>query len=241
MKMDFQKALLTFLTVFLFNSPLFAIDTSTYTQSAEKLKLMTPAIALQLLKEGNDRFISGKMKNRNLLQQVKLTKKGQHPFAFILSCMDSRGSPELIFDQGIGDIFAGRVAGNVVDKDQLGGMEFATQVMGSHIIVVMGHTGCGAVKGACTNTKLGNLTQLVNKITPAVNFIKQKSSSSTLDCDNTQTVNAIAKENVMNMVKEIEKDSPIVKKLIEEKQVMIVGAMHNLATGQVTFLDDLSK
>src|SRR5688572_6645350 len=135
----------------LWSSSLFAEDASTYTQSKEKLKQMTPAIALELLQEGNDRFLQGKMKNRNFLQQVKLTKKSQYPFAIILSCMDSRGSPEILFDQGIGDIFSGRVAGNVVNDDQLGGMEYATAVMGAHIIVVMGHTSCGAVKGACEN------------------------------------------------------------------------------------------
>jgi len=237
MKMDFRKYLLIFFTLLLFNTSLFAEDAWTYTQSAEKLKSMTTATALQLLKEGNNRFVSGKMKNRNFLQQAKLTKKNQHPFAFILSCMDSRGSPELIFDQGIGDIFAGRVAGNVVDSDQLGGMEYATQVMGTHIIVVMGHTSCGAVKGACTDTKLGNLTQLVNKIIPAVNTIKQKAHASTLDCDNAQNVNAIAKQNVLNMMKEIEKKSPLIKKSIEQKQVMIIGAMHDLSTGRVTFFD----
>ncbi|OAI48566.1 carbonic anhydrase [Gammaproteobacteria bacterium SCGC AG-212-F23] len=197
---------------------------------------MTPAIALNLLKEGNSRFVSGKMKNRNFLQQAKLTKKGQHPFAFILSCMDSRGSPELIFDQGIGDIFAGRVAGNVINDDQLGGMEFATQVMGAHIIVVMGHTSCGAVKGACSHVTLGNLTQLVNKITPAVNTVKKDSHTASLDCDKAETVDMIAKQNVLNMIQQITEKSPVVKKLVDDNQVIIVGAMHNLATGVVTFI-----
>ena len=238
MKMDFQKICLTLLALFLFNTLLFAEDASTYTQSAEKLKLMTPETALKLLKEGNGRFVSGSMKNRNFLQQAKLTKKGQHPFAFILSCMDSRGSPELIFDQGIGDIFAGRVAGNVIDKDQLGGMEYATQVMGSHIIVVMGHTACGAVKGACDDVKLGNLTQLVNKITPAVKTVKKDSHASALDCNDMKNVNAIARQNVLNMVQEIKNESPVVKNLIAQKQVMIVGAMYDLATGRVTFIDE---
>jgi carbonic anhydrase len=146
--------------------------------------------------------------------------------------MDSRGSPELIFDQGIGDIFAGRVAGNVIDDDQLGGMEYATAVMGSHVIVVMGHTACGAVKGACTDTRLGNLTQLVKKIMPAVNTVRK---NSTADCDNAQTINAIAKQNVLNMVKELEKRSPIIKNLIAKKQVMVIGAIHDLSTGRITF------
>jgi carbonic anhydrase len=214
---------------------LFAVDASTYTQSKESLKSMTPDTALTLLEEGNDRFVSGNMKNRNYLQQAKLTKKGQHPFAFVLSCMDSRGSPELIFDQGIGDIFAGRVAGNVISADQLGGMEFATEVMGAHIIVVMGHTSCGAVRGACAHVELGNLTQLVDKISPAVNEVKQHEQVAALNCEDPKVVDAIAKQNVLNMMQAIPEKSPIIKKLIAQKQVVIVGAMHDLSTGKVTF------
>ena len=223
------------LTTLLFTNA-YAEDTWTYTQSKEKLKLMTPATALTLLKEGNSRFIAGKMKNRNFLKQVKLTKNSQFPFAFILSCMDSRGSPELIFDQGIGDIFSGRVAGNVIDDDQLGGMEYAVRVIGAHIIVVMGHTSCGAVKGACEKVKLGNLTQLLDKITPAANTIKKQSQDSSLDCNDSTIVNAIAKQNVMNMIQEISKRSSIIKSLVDKKQVVIVGAIQDLSTGQVTFI-----
>jgi carbonic anhydrase len=221
---------------FFFSTTVLAEDASTYTQSSEKLKKMTPAIALTLLQEGNARFVSGKMKNRNLLQQAKLTKTGQHPFAFILNCMDSRGSPELIFDQGIGDVFAGRVAGNVINDDQLGGMEYATEVMGAHIIVVMGHTSCGAVKGACENVTLGNLTQLLQKIIPAVDTVKQTTQASTLNCNDSATVNAIAKQNVLNMITQINEKSPVIKKLIDKKQVIIVGAMHDLSTGKIIFI-----
>jgi carbonic anhydrase len=210
------------------SSSLFAIDTWTYTQSSEKLKLMTPATALILLQEGNARFVSGNMKNRNFLQQAKITKKGQHPFAFVLNCMDSRGSPELIFDQGIGDIFAGRVAGNVVNDDQLGGMEYATQVMGAHIVVVMGHTSCGAVKGACEKVTLGNLTQLVNKISPAVNAVQQNTHQVSLNCNDSTTIDMIAKQNVLDMIHEIKNKSPVVKNLVDKNQVMIIGAMHDL-------------
>lgn len=225
-----------FLLSIIFSLPCFAVEKSAsyYTQSKESLQSMTPDIALELLKEGNQRFTSGNMKNRDLLQQVKLTKKAQYPFAFILSCMDSRGSPELIFDQGIGDIFSARVAGNIVNDDQLGSMEYATQVMGSHIIVVMGHTSCGAVKGACEKVQLGNLTQLLDKISPAVNTIQQNQHQS-LDCNNAQTVDDIAKQNVLNMIEEIKKRSPLIQKSIENKQVMIIGAIQDLKTGQVTF------
>lgn len=206
-----------------------------YTQNSESLKAMTPELALKQLKEGNVRFVKGQMKKRNLLQQAKLTKQGQYPFAVILSCMDSRGSPELIFDQGIGDIFSVRVAGNVVDDDQLGSMEFATKAVGSHIIVVMGHTRCGAMRGACSGVELGHLTQLLNKITPAANTVKQTLNVATLDCNDTKIVDDIAKQNVLDMIKEIKDNSPIISSLVDQKQVMIVGAMHDLQTGQVTF------
>lgn len=150
--------------------------------------------------------------------------------------MDSRGSPEILFDQGIGDIFSGRVAGNVVNDDQLGGMEYATAVMGAHIIVVMGHTSCGAVKGACENVKLGNLTQLIHKISPATQAIKEETKTSSLNCEDKAIVDAISKQNVQNMVEAIPKKSSVIKKLIDEKQVMIIGAMHDLKTGKIIFL-----
>ncbi len=222
-------------SLFFGSAHVYAQDAATYTQSKEKLQLITPDSALKMLEEGNARFVSGNMKNRDFLQQAKLTHQGQHAFAFVLSCIDSRGSAELIFDQGLGDIYSGRVAGNVVDTDQLGGMEFATQVMGAHIIVVMGHTACGAVKGACTETKLGNLTALLDKIHPAAQTVEKDLHSDSLNCDDGKVVNAIAKQNVLNMMQQIKEKSPIIKKLIENKQVMIVGAMHDLSTGKVTF------
>ncbi len=206
-----------------------------YTQTSASLKAMTPELAMKRLQEGNARFVSGNMKSRNLLQQAKLTKQGQYPFAVILSCMDSRGSPELIFDQGIGDIFSIRVAGNIVDEDQLGSMEYATKAVGSHLIVVMGHTQCGAVKGACSNVELGNLTQLLNKIEPAATTIKQNLHVEALNCNDDKLVNDIAKQNVLNMMKNIKDQSPIISALVDQKQVMIVGAMHDLKTGQITF------
>lgn len=234
MKRNFLK--LFFLLSLVFTSQCFALkDASFYTQSKESLKNLTPEMALVLLKEGNERFITGKMKNRNLLQQAKLTSKGQYPFAFILSCMDSRGSSELLFDQGIGDIFVGRVAGNVVNDDMLGSMEFATQVMGSHLIVVMGHTSCGAMKGACSKVKMGNLTQLLNKVSPAVNTVQQ-SQTQALNCEDAKTVDAIAQQNVLNMIQQIKEHSPLIQKSISNKEVMIVGAMQDLKTGKITFL-----
>jgi len=138
------------------------------TLTKEMQTAITPAMALDLLKEGNKRFISNLKFNRNLLQQANDTSDGQHPFAVILSCIDSRTSAELIFDQGLGDVFSVRIAGNIVNEDILGSMEFGCKVAGSKIIVVLGHTKCGAIKGACDHVEMGNLTALLSKITPAV-------------------------------------------------------------------------
>jgi carbonic anhydrase len=207
-----------------------------YTQTNQSNKSMTADKALQILKDGNTRFIHGKSKNRDLLKQAKLTgDKGQYPFAIVLSCMDSRGSPELIFDQGIGDIFSTRLAGNILDADQLGGLEYATKAVGSHLIVVMGHTSCGAVAGACSGVELGHLTQLLQKIQPAVQSVKKLQKTNHLNCDDDSTVDAIAKQNVLNVIEDIKQRSTIIKSLIDSGDVKIVGAMHNLKTGEVTF------
>jgi carbonic anhydrase len=209
-----------------------------YTQTSQSQQSMTADKALQTLKEGNARFVQGHAKSRNLLKQLKLTGgKGQYPFAVILSCMDSRGSPELIFDQGIGDIFSTRLAGNVLDADQLGGIEFATSVVGSRLIVVMGHTHCGAVAGACSGVELGSLTQLLQKIHPAVEDVKKAKNVTKLDCKDTAIVNEIAKQNVRNVVREIKSKSKMTSDLIDSGDVKIVGAIHDLHTGKVTFFE----
>jgi carbonic anhydrase len=181
--------------------------------------------------------MSNKPVQRNLLQQAKTTSlKGQFPAAVILSCMDSRGSPELIFDQGLGDVFSVRVAGNVSDTDQIGGMEFATKAIGSKVIMVMGHTQCGAVRGACQDVQLGNLTELLNKIKPAVKQVKEAANGN-IDCSNDTTVDDIAKQNVINVMKQIEEKSPLIHDQIKNKQVLMVGAMHDLRSGKVRFFD----
>lgn len=209
-----------------------------YTSTKGMLEKITPEDSLKRLIEGNKRFIHNKPIQRNLLAQTKATSlKGQFASAVILSCMDSRGSPELIFDQGLGDIFSVRDAGNVIDSDQLGGMEFATKVMGSKLIVVMGHTKCGAVKGACQGVQLGNLTQLLNKIQPAVQEVKNKVNGQ-INCDDYHVVDEIAKQNVIDMIKDIKAQSSIVNNMIQNKKVMIVGAMHDLQTGKVEFFDE---
>src|SRR5688572_30048302 len=162
------------------------------TLTKEMQENLTPDQALDLLKEGNKRFISNLKFNRNLLQQVNETSTGQYPFAFILSCIDSRTSSELIFDQGLGDIFSCRIAGNVLNSDILGSMEFACKVAGSKIVVVLGHTKCGAVKGACDNVQMGNLTSLLVKIKPAIEAERTTSSGRT-------SANATFVENVAHL------------------------------------------
>ena len=198
---------------------------------------MTPRKALQFLKEGNDRFINNLKANRNLLEQVNETRDGQWPFATILSCIDSRTSAELIFDQGLGDIFSVRIAGNIVNTDILGSMEFACKVAGSKLIVVLGHSKCGAVKGACDHVKLGNLTELLSKIQPAVyeeNTITEDRSSS-----NSAFVENVSEINVKRNVKNIIERSFVLEQMVENGEIGIVGAMHDIETGLVTFYDDV--
>lgn len=239
MKRQLASILMSSLIV---SSPSFAaqekVHTAPYTATKETQQNITPQGELKRLKEGNARFVSNKPIQRDLLQQAKITSmKGQFPAAVILSCMDSRGSPELIFDQGLGDVFSVRVAGNVVDTDQIGGMEYATKVVGSKLIMVMGHTQCGAVKGACDNVKLGLLTQLLNKIQPAVMKVKEAANASP-DCNNKKTVDEIAKQNVLDMMRDIEAKSSVIHDQISNKQVIMVGAMHDLSSGKVMFFDE---
>jgi len=212
-------------------------DTWLYTQTSASQTSMTADKALDILKSGNQRFISGASKQRDLLRQAKITSKGQYPFAVVLSCMDSRGSPEIIFDQGIGDVFSVRVAGNVLDEDQLGGLEFATAAVGSHLIVVMGHTRCGAVAGACSGVELGSLTQLLQKIEPAVDAVKKAMKTTSMNCQDYKIVDEIAKQNVLNVVHDITTKSKIISDLVNSGKVKIVGAMQDLNTGKVTFIN----
>lgn len=196
---------------------------------------MTPQQALQRLQDGNQRFVDGKMQNRDLLAQTQQTAAGQYPFAVVLNCLDSRSTPEYIFDQGVGDVFVARVAGNIQNNDILGSMEFATQLMGAKLIVVMGHTKCGAMGGACSQAKLGNLTALLQKIQPAV--AQAAKEKGTKDCKDYNFIDQIAKDNVLLVVKQIQENSPVIKKLIQDKKIAIVGAMQDITTGKVTFLD----
>lgn len=206
------------------------------TLNKEMQESITPSIGLQLLKEGNKRFVNNLKINRNLLQQANETSDGQHPFAIILSCIDSRTSAELIFDQGLGDIFSVRIAGNIVNEDILGSMEFACKVAGSKIIVVLGHTKCGAIKGACDHVEMGNLTALLSKISPAVE--NEKTVKENRNSGNDDFVEKVATINVKRSVKSIMQRSPILRDLIESGEIGIVGGTHDITTGVVTFYED---
>ena len=198
---------------------------------------ISPEKAIQLLKEGNNRFIENKAINRNLLDQVKATSSGQFPFATILSCIDSRVSSELIFDQGIGDIFSARVAGNFVNEDILGSMEFACKLAGTKIVLVLGHTSCGAVKGACDDAKLGNLTALISKIKPAVEAVEEPIDKSLRNSSNIDFVNTVAEKNVHMTIANIRTQSPVLKEMEDEEMIKIIGAMYDIKDGSVSFYE----
>lgn len=190
---------------------------------------------LQNLKQGNQRFVSGQPKERDYEKQILSTKKAQYPEAVVLSCMDSRNIPELAFDQGIGKIFAIRVAGNVINQDILGSMEYGTKVVGAKLIIVMGHTNCGAMKAACKGIKLGNLTSLLQQLQPSVQTAEATLQSS--DCTDATLVDAIAKRNVINMVQQIPQKSSIIAELVQQGKVKIIGAMYDVSTGKITFIN----
>jgi carbonic anhydrase len=196
---------------------------------------MTPQKSLQYLKEGNQRFQNNLKANRNLLEQVNDTSEGQFPFATILSCIDSRVSAELVFDQGLGDIFSVRIAGNFVNEDILGSMEFASKLAGTKLIVVLGHTACGAVKGACDDAKMGNLTKLLEKIKPAVHAVLEPTDASLRNSSNPSFVDAVAKKNVQLTIDRIHNESPILSEMENNGEIMIIGAMYDINTGEVNF------
>lgn len=206
-------------------------------QTKDTQAAITPGAAINLLKEGNARFQAHKEVERDLLGQVKDTSTGQYPFATILSCIDSRVSSELIFDQGIGDIFSVRIAGNFVNEDILGSMEFACKLAGTKAIVVLGHTACGAVKGACDDAKLGNLTALISKIKPAVNAVAEPTDAGLRNSGNIDFVNNVAEKNVSMTIDNIRTESPVLKEMEDNGEIKIVGAMYDISDGSVTFYD----
>jgi len=207
------------------------------TLNKEMQASITPRKALEILKEGNTRFINNLKAHRNLLEQVNDTRDGQWPFAIILSCIDSRTSAELIFDQGLGDIFSVRIAGNIVNTDILGSMEFACKVAGSRLIIVLGHSKCGAVKGACDHVEMGNLTELLSKIQPAV--YQEIETKEERNASNTTFVENVAEINVKRSVKNIIERSYVLEQMIAKGEIGIVGAMHNIETGEVNFYNDV--
>jgi len=207
----------------------------------ESQSQMTPEKALQFLVEGNKRFMESLSKNRNLLQQVNETSEGQWPFAIILSCIDSRTSAELIFDQGLGDIFSVRIAGNFSNTDILGSLEFACKVAGSKLVVVLGHSKCGAIKGACDDVKLGNLTSMLANIKPAVSAVKLPAEPQFRNSSNAEFVEAVAHMNVEMTMAEILENSDVLREMYENKEIGIVGGMYDVETGEVDFINCMNK
>lgn len=208
---------------------------SAITHTKETQSEINPSQAVQLLKEGNLRFMEQKFLQRNYQDQVRQTSKGQYPFASVVSCIDSRIPTEIVFDQGIGDLFNARIAGNFINEDILGSLEFACKLAGSKVIVVMGHTSCGAVKGACDDAKLGNLTQMLAKIKPAIELIDTKEGEAR-NSSNLDFVNRVAVKNVELTIDAIRNHSSVLKEMEDNGEIEIVGAMYDVGTGSVNFL-----
>ncbi len=189
---------------------------------------ITPANAIERLKDGNKRYVSGSMLTRNLNQQVKITSNGQAPFAVVLGCIDSRAPLELVFDQGVGDIFGTRVAGNIINEDVLGSLEYSCKAAGSKLVVVLGHTKCGAVTSACNNVDLGNVTALLNKIKPAVNAVGGEMTPDNIE--------KVAIKNVELSIEQIRNESPILAEMETSGEIKIIGASYSVETGEVSFI-----
>ncbi len=248
MKITKTKTTITFLAIatlflMLIAAPSFSqtastnsIVVDTVTMTKEKQESITTEQALQKLKDGNKRFVSVKQLKRNLNEQVTKTAKGQFPYAVVLSCIDSRTSTELIFDEGLGDVFNARIAGNFVNTDILGSMEFACKVAGSKLILIVGHSKCGAIKGACDNVQLGNLTHVIDEIKPAVDNVKNIDGER--NSHNDAFVQAVAEENIKLAIKEIREKSSILNEMEKKGEIMIVGSMYNLETGKVDFFQN---
>lgn len=203
------------------------------TQTKQIQDSLTPKDALRILVEGNDRFVQNEKAQRDLQDQVVETSKGQFPFAVILSCIDSRVPAELVFDQGIGDIFNVRVAGNIVNEDVLGSIEYSCKVAGSKAVVVMGHTKCGAVTAACNDVELGNITTLLQKINPAVDIIRSEGGNM-----DDEAIEKVSLTNVRLSIDRIRAESPILSEMEKNNEIEIVGAVYDVSNGKVEFLED---
>ncbi len=206
------------------------------THTEETQSNTTAELALRYLREGNHRFVNSLETDRNLLRQVNETRNGQFPVATILSCIDSRTSAELIFDQGLGDIFSIRIAGSIIDESILGCMEFACKLKGSKLIVVLGHSKCGAIRGACDNIQMGNLSTLLNKIQPSVYY--EKTVTENRNSENSEFVEKVSRIQVKRSVEKITEESLILRKMIENKEIGLIGAVYDIDTGLVEFLED---
>ena len=208
-----------------------------HTLTAEAQSKITPETAVQLLKKGNLRFLEGIRQKREFATQIAETASGQHPFACILGCIDSRVPIRLIFDQGIGDVFGATVAGNIVNEDILGSLEFGCKIAGAKLVVVLGHTSCGAVKGACDKAELGNLTSLLAKINPAIQNVKEPTDPTQRTSQNSSFVDAVALENIKLTVQNIKTYSNVLRDMEERGAIKIIGAIYNVENGEVSFLD----
>lgn len=205
------------------------------TLTRELRDTLTPTAAIEVLRKGNERFVNNLRANRNLLQQVNDTSAGQHPLAIVLSCIDSRTSAELIFDQGLGDIFSCRIAGNVLNDDILGSMEFACKVAGAKAVVVLGHTKCGAIMGACDGVKMGNLTGLLHKVDEAIALETETTADRT--SKNPQFVQRVAEQNVLLVKRQVMERSPVLAAMISQSELALVGGMYDVDSGAVEFYD----
>lgn len=226
------------LAICMFSTPFYAENIIIKPVSSTTQQSITPETALVKLKEGNGRFVNQTMRTRDLNKQARLSSYGQHPWAVVLNCMDSRSVPEFIFDQGLADLFTLRVAGNVLNDDILGSMEFATKAVGAPLIVVLGHTACGAVAGACEGVNLGHLDGVLNKIKPVLALSEKEASSKS--CKDHHLIDTMAKNNALDVARQIKERSPIIRKLIESGQVGIVAGIHDIKTGKVVFFEEKS-
>jgi carbonic anhydrase len=205
--------------------------------TAEAQQGMSPAQVLADLKEGNERFVAGELTPRDYVAQAQATATGgQYPKAVILGCVDSRVPPEIVFDQGIGDVFVGRVAGNVEDVNLVGSLEFATKVAGSKVVVILGHTACGAIKGAADGVELGNLTELLNDFDDPI-ARADAATEGEVSSKNLEFLNVAIEENVRQTIADILEQSPIISDMVESGELLVVGGVYDLATGKVNWLD----
>ncbi len=209
--------------------------TAAATMNLESQSQLSPAQAIDLLKEGNARFVNKAPLSRDYASQISDTASGQFPLAAVVSCIDSRIPTEIVFDQGIGDVFNARIAGNFVNEDILGSLEFACKVAGAKAILIMGHTACGAVKGACDKAELGNLTQMLAKITPAVDAVETPEGTDRSSA-NAEFVDSVAVANVELAIADLKAKSAVLNEMIEAGEITIAGAMYDVKSGEVSFL-----